>query len=127
MVDVKQAIASSFEFLGELYATNNLEDVLLEEVKVSKDQKYWLITLGFSRRVTQHGIDAILKSIRLKRSGLKCAFRRFKRTAFLQCIGLKCVFLERHVLPLRQCRYQVLSGLLPKCHGMLLIFMIAAQ
>jgi hypothetical protein len=48
MVDVKQAVAKANEFIGILYP-ESLPDLMLEEVRHSEDDKYWLITLGFTR------------------------------------------------------------------------------
>lgn len=49
MIDVKQAVKTAMGFVQELYANNIPHNLLLEEVQLSEDEKYWLITVGFSR------------------------------------------------------------------------------
>ncbi len=48
MIDVKQAVASAEQSLQDLYADRTLSDIALEEVELSDDERYWLITLGFA-------------------------------------------------------------------------------
>jgi hypothetical protein len=47
MIDVKQAAQSASNFIVALYSDQTISDVRLEEVEVSDDEKYWLITLSF--------------------------------------------------------------------------------
>jgi hypothetical protein len=47
MIDVKQAAQSASNFIVGLYANETVSDVRLEEVELSEDGKYWLITLSF--------------------------------------------------------------------------------
>lgn len=51
MIDVKQAVTSATHYLRELYEPSQLQDILLEEVALSDDEKHWYVTLGFSRPV----------------------------------------------------------------------------
>lgn len=46
MIDVKQAIAKALEYLKNIYEIT--PDLMLEEVELSQDQKYWFITFGFA-------------------------------------------------------------------------------
>ena len=48
MIDIKQAVTVAKDFIAHLYP-DPLPDLALEEVQRSEDDKYWLITLGFSR------------------------------------------------------------------------------
>lgn len=48
MIDVKQAAQLAANFIVGLYSHEVISDVLLEEVELSEDSKYWLITLSFS-------------------------------------------------------------------------------
>jgi hypothetical protein len=47
MIDVKQAAQSATNFITGLYSDQVISDVRLEEVELSEDTKYWLITLSF--------------------------------------------------------------------------------
>jgi hypothetical protein len=53
MIEMKQAVKNALEFIEGLYDKKDVEDFLLEEVELSEDEKYWLITVGFSPRRTQ--------------------------------------------------------------------------
>ncbi|MDI6793752.1 MAG: hypothetical protein QME81_12955 [bacterium] len=48
MIDVKQAVSSAGEFVKNLYDINKLDNLMLEEVAVSDDERYWFVTYGFS-------------------------------------------------------------------------------
>ena len=49
MIDVKEAVKIAVDYLQSLYDSTKLKDILLEEVVLSDDEKYWYVTLGFSR------------------------------------------------------------------------------
>jgi hypothetical protein len=49
MVDVKTAVSSSLRYLGEVISPSQLRDVQLEEVMLSEDEKYWLVTFSYIR------------------------------------------------------------------------------
>lgn len=51
MIDVKEAVKIATDYLRQLYEPAELQDILLEEVALSDDEKYWYVTLGFSRPV----------------------------------------------------------------------------
>ena len=44
MIDLKTAAATAIKFVQEIYPKNT--DFQVEEVEVSEDEKYWLITIG---------------------------------------------------------------------------------
>lgn len=48
MIDVKQAAQSASSFVAGLYSDKTVSDVQLEEVELSEDGLYWLITLSFA-------------------------------------------------------------------------------
>ena len=50
MVDVKQAVAKAMDYLKDMYTIEQFRDVLLEEVDLSEDKKFWNVTVGFTRR-----------------------------------------------------------------------------
>ncbi len=58
MIDVKQAAQLASNFIVGLYSDETISDVLLEEVELSEDSKYWLITLSFPAPASS--VNAIL-------------------------------------------------------------------
>jgi hypothetical protein len=53
MIEMKEAVKNAMAFALELYDKEKLDDFLLEEVELSEDEKYWLITIGFNLGKTQ--------------------------------------------------------------------------
>jgi hypothetical protein len=53
MLDLRSAVMHAQNYLKDLkdMLGNSLEDLRLEEVELSDDKQYWLITLGYSRLV----------------------------------------------------------------------------
>lgn len=49
MVDVKEAVGKAMEYLKDMYQIDQFKDVLLEEVDLSEDNKFWNVTIGFTR------------------------------------------------------------------------------
>lgn len=49
MVDVKSAVRAAHEYLQGMQELldNPLDNLRLEEVELSEDERYWLITLGY--------------------------------------------------------------------------------
>ena len=47
MVDVKEAAKQAADYFRKIYSDKPYTDVLLEEVELSDDEKYWLITLSY--------------------------------------------------------------------------------
>ncbi len=50
MVDVKEAVNKAMDYLKDMYQIDEFKDVLLEEVDLSEDNKFWNVTIGFTRR-----------------------------------------------------------------------------
>ena len=46
-LDVKGAVATALAYLKDLYSDEQLENIRLEEVWLSDDEKYWYITIGY--------------------------------------------------------------------------------
>lgn len=59
MLDVKSATNSAITFLHTIYKPNNFQDIMLEEVELSDDERYWYITIGFSKKTTPTGLHAL--------------------------------------------------------------------
>jgi hypothetical protein len=51
LTDVKKAAIAAQEYLLSLWGGTGekIQDLRVEEVEISEDDKFWLITLGFSR------------------------------------------------------------------------------
>jgi hypothetical protein len=54
MIDVKEAVVLAFSEVEKLYGEHAF-DLLLEEVEMTEDETYWLITVGFSLLSTRPG------------------------------------------------------------------------
>ncbi|MEA2601049.1 MAG: hypothetical protein QOF89_2041 [Acidobacteriota bacterium] len=67
MIGVKEAVRIAAEYLASLYEGKDLRDVLLEEVRLSDDDQYWLVTMGFSRPVPTNPVLEALGGENLKR------------------------------------------------------------
>ena len=49
MIDVKEAAKSAAEYFADLYPSDTYTDLQLEEVELTEDEKYWLITLSYKK------------------------------------------------------------------------------
>lgn len=58
MLDVKEAALRASEYFASLYSPELAANVRLEEVEMSDDGDFWLITLSYPRT----GLDAIMGS-----------------------------------------------------------------
>jgi hypothetical protein len=47
MLDVREAAKRASEYFAGLYSDQKIDNVQLEEVEISDDEKYWLITLSY--------------------------------------------------------------------------------
>ena len=85
-IDVKQAVNLATTYLADLYDMTKFEDVLLEGVEISDDEKYWEITLRMMRPVppeyTTSPITAAMEQLAgaagTKRKQLEKVYRTFK-------------------------------------------------
>jgi len=48
MIDVKDSIKKAKNFIIDMYSDEKISQLMLEEVDISDDKKFWLITLGFN-------------------------------------------------------------------------------
>lgn len=51
MINVKEAVSIAFQYMSDLFDTSKFHDFLLEEVELSENGKWWLVTIGWSRPV----------------------------------------------------------------------------
>jgi hypothetical protein len=47
MIGVQRAVAAARDFAGDLLDEEKLAGITLEEVELSADERFWLVTLGF--------------------------------------------------------------------------------
>jgi hypothetical protein len=48
MIDMKQAVQIALDFCRSFYGQDKLADLILEEVELTEDEKFWLVTMGFN-------------------------------------------------------------------------------
>jgi len=60
MIEVKEAVARAVEFLGNIYANENLKDVRLEEVELVYGEPYWDVTLSYLKESTPSNVAAAI-------------------------------------------------------------------
>jgi hypothetical protein len=48
MIDVKDAVKIAYQHFEQLFADVKPDEVALEEVEITEDDKYWNITLGYN-------------------------------------------------------------------------------
>ena len=51
MIDVKKAVEVAYDFILKLPKVGKVDPITLEEVELTDDERYWLITLGLYRSV----------------------------------------------------------------------------
>ena len=47
MIDVQEAVRTASKYLSRLYPSAQLQDMQLEEVELTDDDEFWLVTLSF--------------------------------------------------------------------------------
>ena len=52
-IDLRKAVQNVRDYIVEFndILENNLDGVMVEETELSEDEKYWLITIGFNRKI----------------------------------------------------------------------------
>ncbi|MGA3061719.1 MAG: hypothetical protein ABSD90_00665 [Methylocystis sp.] len=48
-MDVKQAVSTAKSYVGELFASEDISELGLEEVSLDESSGQWLVTVGFAR------------------------------------------------------------------------------
>lgn len=76
-IDVRSAVVAAQNYLQSLLDImgGKIEDLRLEEVEVSEDDKFWLVTLGFTRPADK--AESPLKEI-LAAPGYRREYKIFK-------------------------------------------------
>ena len=66
MLQNKEAVIKAIEYLRTVY--ENPENILLEEIELSEDQVFWLITLSFDNPLPLKPFDLAIGNQRLFRT-----------------------------------------------------------
>lgn len=58
-IGLRNAVQSVRDYIVEFkdILGNNLEDLMIEETEISEDGKFWLITVGFNRKIDSRERD----------------------------------------------------------------------
>ena len=70
MIDVKKAVEVAYDFILDLPKVGDINPITLEEVELTDDDRYWLITLGLYRSVlptTTGPVEIFASSVLAKR------------------------------------------------------------
>lgn len=59
MIDAKEAVRIATESMQGFYRPEQIPELSLEEVELSRDEKDWLVTLSFTRPVGRSPIEAM--------------------------------------------------------------------
>jgi len=62
-MDVKEAVNTAFNYFNEVYQGRTFDNVLLEEVEMTDNGKYWLITIGYSALMKTGEVGPFQKAI----------------------------------------------------------------
>lgn len=66
-IDLRKAVKNVQDYIVEFndILENNLEGVMVEETELSDDEKYWLITIGFNRKIDprEQNVSALMGGI----------------------------------------------------------------
>jgi hypothetical protein len=60
MVDVKEAAKRAADYFSNIYSDKPYSDLLLEEVELSEDGRYWLITLSYASELSTIRVPSAL-------------------------------------------------------------------
>jgi len=59
-IDVKKAVKIATDYFHDLYPALRTANVMFEEVEMSEDQLYWLITMGYDQPKSISGLAVAL-------------------------------------------------------------------
>ena len=63
MVDVKGAIKTARDYITEVYSPETLRALQLEEVELTDDGHYWLVTFGFDTDREAETVDPVRQRV----------------------------------------------------------------
>lgn len=67
-VNVKSAVKAAIDYVKDLYADNDLRDLMLEEVEFSESTDQWLVTVGFSLPETKEETTSLIMPSKTSRA-----------------------------------------------------------
>jgi len=59
-ISLKDAAKNAKAFVADLYREDHVSDLLLEEIRLSSDEREWLVTIGFMPPWMNRGVTAVL-------------------------------------------------------------------
>jgi hypothetical protein len=63
-IPIKTVVSNAMQFIRELYAENQIKDILLEEVEFSEPADQWLITIGFTKyKIQENSSSSIIADL----------------------------------------------------------------
>jgi hypothetical protein len=78
MIDVKEAAKRAAEYFANLYDHSTYSDLQLEEVELTEDEKYWLITLSYALSQGSTGsLNKVAEILNMPTSGQR-KYKQFK-------------------------------------------------
>ena len=78
MIDVKEAAKRAAEYFANLYDHSTYSDLQLEEVELTEDEKYWLITLSYALSQGPTGsLNKVAEILNMPTSGQR-KYKQFK-------------------------------------------------
>jgi len=88
-MNVKEAVAKAKEYISELFQSEQIENLGLEEVEFDDKENAWFVTIGFSRPWEQAGFAAqaglthprALKVVRISDDGTVTYMKERRRVA----------------------------------------------
>ena len=59
MIDVKEAVSTAMDYVQALYKPEHIPEFVLEEVELTADGKFWLVTVSFMRTAAKSPLEAM--------------------------------------------------------------------
>ena len=78
MIDMKQAVQIAQDFCRTLYGPDQLADFLLEEVELTDDEKFWLVTISFNLKPGENARQAAGSGVSSQTRALEHVFKTMK-------------------------------------------------
>ena len=62
MIDAKDAVRIALEYVQAMYKPEDISQLILEEVELSKEEDFWLVTVSFLPPAAKSPIEAMTSS-----------------------------------------------------------------
>lgn len=96
-MEVKEAVAIAKDYLAELYSSEEITDIGLEEVDFDLETDHWNVTIGFARPWERNAIRALTRNPRDPNEG-----RSYKVLHIDDATGRVESLKDRFMAPVRQ-------------------------